>query len=168
MRKYFCYVFYNEQWEPYYVGKGNRRRYRDPHRVPVADDEHTQFFHFDTEWEAYECEVELISFWGRQCDGGVLLNVSHGGPGCPGVIPNASTRKKLSEARLRLPHNLEIVEKMNQARVRSISLVHTITGEVRFFASGRDAADALNMSQQSVAALRSGRRKTIFNWSINK
>ena len=164
MNDYFCYVYYDENWNAYYVGKGSRRREREAHSVPMPH--HIQIFSFDKEWLAYECEIELIKFWGRQLDGGVLMNVAFGGPGCPGVVPNEETRKRLSDARKALPQSKEIVEKMLQVRRRPISLTHTVTGEVRVFNSGREASDELHISQAGISHLRTGTRKTMYQWRL--
>ena len=98
IRNYYCYVYYNEDWVPYYVGKGCRNRKRVKRSIEVPANEYIQLFHFDEEWLAYECEVELINFWGRKQDGGVLGNVSLGGPGCPGVTPSDETKQKRSDS----------------------------------------------------------------------
>lgn len=95
--QYYCYVYYDENWQAYYVGKGQDRRRLQRHNVQIADDEHTQLFYFDKEWEAWECEIELISFYGRQLDGGTLQNVSTGGAsGTAGYKHPPETLKKLS------------------------------------------------------------------------
>ena len=95
---FLVYVYYSADWKPYYVGKGNKRRPSHPHskvKVTRADAEHTQLFYFAEEWEAFECEQQLINFWGRQCDGGCLLNQSLGGPGTPGHKHKPETIEKM-------------------------------------------------------------------------
>lgn len=97
--KYYCYVYYDENWQAYYVGKGVGGRMYCPKDHPeLPPKERIQRFSFAEEWQAYECEIELIAFWGRQCDGGCLLNKSTGGPGAPGAIRSAETRAKMSAA----------------------------------------------------------------------
>ena len=98
MKEYYTYIYYDTDWVAYYVGKGRRNRRRVKREIEVPPNERIQVFHFDEEWKAYECEIELISFYGRIQDGGTLSNVSTGGPGCPGVIPNEETRAKRSRA----------------------------------------------------------------------
>ena len=78
MRNYYCYVYYDSEWNAYYVGKGRKYRPRQRHCVPIPSNTHVQVFCFDAEWKAYECEIELIAFYGRECDGGTLMNVSLG------------------------------------------------------------------------------------------
>jgi len=97
--KYYCYVYYDENWQAYYVGKGVGRRMYTPHGHPeLPSKERIQRFDFEQEWQAWECEIELIAFWGRQCDGGCLLNKSIGGPGVSGVKRSDETRAKISAA----------------------------------------------------------------------
>ena len=81
MLDYYCYVYFNDKWEPYYVGKGTKKRHQASHSIPVPDLEHTQFFYFDSDWKACECEIELIALWGRKLDGGILDNITCGGRG---------------------------------------------------------------------------------------
>ena len=164
---YYAYIYYSEDWVAYYVGKGQRLRLRERHPVPIPDNQHIQIFHFTDEWEAYECEIQLISFWGRLTEGGTLMNVSTGGPGCPGVIPDDETRYRLSQSRKALPNNLEIVSKMLQARRRPIQLVNTITNECHEFPSGQAACETIGCCPASITNLRTGKRKVIKNWRIN-
>ena len=93
-----CYIYFDETWSPYYVGKGNKRRATNDkaHTVPVPS--FIQYFYFTKEWEAFECEVELISFYGRLQDGGVLMNRCVGGPGTPGFIMPEETKQKIGRA----------------------------------------------------------------------
>ena len=94
--KHYCYVYYDENWQATYVGKGAGQRFYAPRGFPIPPRERIQRFFFDEEWQAWECEIELIAFWRRQCDGGCLLNQATGGPGCPGVVPSQETRDKRS------------------------------------------------------------------------
>lgn len=96
--KFYCYVYYDENWSAYYVGKGVGGRMYTPNNHPdIPPRERRQRFKFDEEWQAWECEIELIAFWGRQCDGGTLLNKSTGGPGGnTGVKQSAETIAKRS------------------------------------------------------------------------
>ena len=76
----FVYI-YSNNGVPYYVGKGNRKRIFMKHGVLVPSSDNIQFFEFDSEQEAWDTEIQLIAFFGRQCDGGTLMNVSTGGAG---------------------------------------------------------------------------------------
>lgn len=82
---YYCYVYYDEDWSAYYVGKGRGKRLYKPEKHPsLPPRKRMQVFRFCHEWQAYECEIELIAFFGRKSDGGTLDNISTGGPGSPG------------------------------------------------------------------------------------
>ena len=110
--QYYCYVFYDEDWQATYVGKGQGGRvYKAQDHPEVPPKERIQLFHFEQEWAAYECEIELIAFWGRRCDGGCLFNRSTGGKsGSRGIDRKGkkhnwygkkhteATRRKMSQA----------------------------------------------------------------------
>lgn len=98
MNNYYTYIYFDADWVPYYVGKGRHNRKRVKEQLEVPPNERIQVFYFVEEWEAFECEIELISFFGRTIDGGTLQNVATGGPGCPGVIPSDETRAKRSRS----------------------------------------------------------------------
>ena len=99
---YSVYVYYSDDWSPYYVGKGQRNGKRainrQRHTVPVPATDHIQHFYFDEEWLAFECEQQLINFWGRQSDGGCLLNQALGGPGTPGYKHRPETIEKIRQS----------------------------------------------------------------------
>jgi len=79
--KYYTYIYYYEDGTAYYVGKGvgNRCLERRRHSVPIPEKQFIQKFHFDTEVEAWDTEIQLIALYGRQQDGGSLMNLSTGG-----------------------------------------------------------------------------------------
>ena len=83
---YFVYVYNTDDGVPYYVGKGCKTRHinRRRHTVQLPTKENIQIFHCDTEQEAYDLEIFLIEFFVRKLDGGILDNLSLGGPGCKG------------------------------------------------------------------------------------
>lgn len=56
-----------------------------------------QVFRFEYEWQAHECEIELIAFWKRKIDGGLLDNISYGGPGCRGFKHSKKHKQRMSE-----------------------------------------------------------------------
>ena len=84
----YCYVYNDENGQAYYVGKGQGRRRYQRHNVEIPPEEQVQIFEFEEDWQAWECEIELIAFWGRKCDGGTLLNVSTGGAGGTSGVPS--------------------------------------------------------------------------------
>ena len=121
MDKYICYVYYNEDWEPYYVGKGSRkRRVYTRHTVDIPAEEYIQIFYFEYEWEAFECEMELISFWKRKCDGGCLLNKTLGGPGTTGLKHKESSKVKIGKSGLGKKRSNQTRERMREARKNQV------------------------------------------------
>jgi len=155
MNNYYTYVFYDENWNPYYVGKGcyYRKSDRRKREIPIADTQHTQLFEFIEEWEAFECERELINLWGRRMDGGLLMNISLGGPGTPGV-PNAASALIASQAAIMVTR-------------KPVSLKNIATNEVRSFSSIRDACRELGLSVGCVSKLSRCERKTHKGWKLN-
>ena len=100
---YSIYIYYDPNWLPYYVGKGGalfhrRATNKQAHNVPVPNREYIQAFDFDSQLEAFECEIDLIHFFGRRCDGGLLMNQALGGPGKPGVKCSPETIAKMRRA----------------------------------------------------------------------
>ena len=154
MSNYYCYIYYDQDWNAYYVGKGSfyRKSDRRKRTIPVADAQHTQVFEFIYEWEAFECERELISFWGRQVDGGSLMNISLGGPGTPGV-PNA--------------HNALVASQVAATVNRvPITLVNIETNETRTFSGVRVAARELGLNSGCLSQVRIGNRQTHKGWKV--
>ena len=138
--KYICYVYYDEDWKPYYVGKGAEfTRIYTGHGVRIAGKERTQVFHFANEWEAFECERELIAFWGRECDGGCLQNKSVGGGNGPigwRRVMTEEHKRKIGDAhRGKKQSN----EHMTALKRKTLTLRNVNTNEVRTFASHREA-----------------------------
>ena len=98
-KRYYVYVYYNELGVAYYVGKGQRYRWYEPRQIPVPDKERIQRFFFANEQESWDTEIQLISFFGRSCDGGTLLNKAAGGPGPAGVKHSDEVRERMAIAR---------------------------------------------------------------------
>lgn len=167
MLDYYCYVYYNSDWIAYYVGKGSNRRadYRnDDIIVPPSD--YIQRFFFATEWQAYECEAELVSFWGRQLDGGSLINQTFGGAGARGFRCSPEQSLKRSKIRKSLPQLPAIIEKCNQATRTPITLIHIETGIQKSFISVQEAARELNLNASHVSGVRHGKRKSHKGWIV--
>jgi len=99
---FYTYVYLRESGEAYYVGKGLGARAYKGHCIPRPEDrELIQMFYFDTQEECWDTEIQLIEFFGRECDGGTLMNKSTGGPGgYTGVSPSEETRAKLSNGQI--------------------------------------------------------------------
>lgn len=168
MKSYYTYVYYDADWVAYYVGKGQklRRHYRQD-RIPVADKKHTQVFKFATEWEAFECERELISFWGRQLSGGLLMNICSGGAGAPGRPYNKAAHEKTAVAKRGKPMPAECVRQLIERNSIPLSLENINTGEILSFSSATEASRQLNISASSARYLRTGYFKTCKGWKLN-
>ena len=123
MREYYCYVYYDEHWQPYYVGKGCLERHRASRKISVPDLKHTQFFYFENEWQAIECEIELIALWGRKYDGGILENITLGGLGQLGCTGDLSPRGFLGKS-----HSNVVRNRLRTERTGTGNPMHGMTG----------------------------------------
>ena len=142
--KYICYVYYDEDWKPYYVGKGSEfTRIYTGHGVRIAGKERTQVFHFANEWEAFECERELIAFWGRECDGGCLQNKSTGGG-------NGPIGCKLEFGANTLERLRKLCASHSEAKRKPITVRCINSGEIRAFKSQREMERELNISRRNL------------------
>lgn len=83
MIQYYTYVYYDNEWFPYYVGKGSGSRFRDDHgSIVIPSRDHILIQYRDSESLAFEAEKILITLFGRQdIKTGVLLNQDEGGRG---------------------------------------------------------------------------------------
>ncbi len=96
--EYYVYTYFYEDGTAYYVGKGNRKRIFMRHDVPVPEQCLIQYFPFETEVEAWDTEIQLIALYGRQQDGGTLMNLSTGGAsGTAGVMLTPAQCKQRSD-----------------------------------------------------------------------
>jgi len=102
MNNFYVYVHYrNDTLKPFYVGKGKGKRYKTKHNrnsywknivnkvgfTPMIVE------NFITEEKSFELEKYYIQHFGRNN----LCNMTDGGEGSSGCIPNEKTRKKFSE-----------------------------------------------------------------------
>jgi hypothetical protein len=86
--RFYVYAYLrSNRYTPFYIGKGcGKRCYsgkgkncnppKDKSRIIIIKDNLL-------EEDAFDLEEKLISFWGRKCDGGILLNISPGGSAPP-------------------------------------------------------------------------------------
>lgn len=170
MRNYYCYIYHDEQWRPYYVGKGQGRRQFRLRGVKTPKKEYIQTFYFDSEWEAFECEIELIAFWGRKCDGGMLLNMTTGGAGAPGLIDSEETRMKKSQSHIGMKHppivEARRIEKIRKAINKPVTLINP-QGVSITFASRATACRTLGWSSSSLYRLLKREFKQLKGWRIS-
>lgn len=96
--EYFVYIYNSPEGVAYYVGEGQKGRYFCGHNVPVPrNHEQVQIFKCDSKDECVAIESELIAFFGRQIDGGTLMNLATG-PGGTGTVRTKEYREKMSKA----------------------------------------------------------------------
>lgn len=96
--QFYTYVWYDQDWIPYYVGKGVGCRSRKRRGIPHPEEGHVVLKYFDLEQDSFEHEKALIAFWGRREyeNEGLLMNQTLGGPGSTGLKHSDATRAKMS------------------------------------------------------------------------
>lgn len=88
MNKFYVYAYLREdRYSPFYIGKGCGKRcyYKSGKNCKPPKDKSRIIIIKNNllEDDAFELEKVLINFWGRKCDGGILLNISPGGSAPP-------------------------------------------------------------------------------------
>jgi hypothetical protein len=111
MNDYVLYYYLRENLSsPYYVGYGKPRRVGARHSrrngaelLPPRERRWIVKSNLSKE-DAVQLEIKHIALWGRECDGGVLLNLNLGGEGKPGgqKTKGFSGRNHTEETRKRL------------------------------------------------------------------
>lgn len=119
--QYYTYLLKRPNGIPFYVGKGNCKGFRiETHtkeallntginkhkeniiRKILEDGNQVDYeivIFTSNEEDAFDKEIELISFYGRKDNvSGVLANLTDGGEGCCGQIMSSESRKKISKA----------------------------------------------------------------------
>jgi hypothetical protein len=104
---------------PYYVGKGKgRRAYEKSRLVPIPKDKNNIVFVLNnlTEEQAFQNEIDFISWYGRVDSGnGILRNLTDGGDGPSGAIRSEETKRKISEANKGKTNSEEHIRKVSEA-----------------------------------------------------
>jgi hypothetical protein len=103
MDNFVVYAYCRENGTFYYIGKGRPRRPYGKRREgikPPKDRDRILILHSGlTEQTAFDYEEKLILFYGRKDLGtGLLRNMTNGGEGVSGWIPDEEWRKKKSES----------------------------------------------------------------------
>lgn len=133
-KKYYVYILEIEgTGEIFYVGKGSGKRSKS-HRTIAKDKKKNHYpvyckinfllkngsdfrdriiARFDTEEEAYNKEVELISIIGKDN----LTNVTNGGDGSSFKKHTEESKKKTGDANRGRKHSVETIEKMRLAHL---------------------------------------------------
>ena len=106
---FYTYLYLRENGTPYYVGKGTHHRVFMSHRrIPTPPKERIICTPHPSETEAFEAEIFLISYFGREDLGeGALLNLTDGGDGASGFHHSTTTRRKIGEASRKRPRSAE-------------------------------------------------------------
>lgn len=114
---FYVYAYLRQDdFTPYYIGKGTKLRAWQKHNVIVPTDRNRIVIVADnlTEVGAFALERRLIQWYGRKDIGtGILRNLTEGGEGSSGrkYIQPQSTRDKVSAALTGKPKSLEHVAK---------------------------------------------------------
>ena len=126
MRKFLVYAFCRADGTFYYIGKGTKKRPYSKRAIgikPPADKSRVLILHEQLdEATAFEYERNLIAFYGRKDKNeGLLRNMTDGGEGVAGWIPDENWRHKKSESMkgegnpfYGKQHPLEILEQIGQ------------------------------------------------------
>ena len=79
---FYTYMWLREDGSPYYVGKGTWKR---AHRKGAPSEDRIIMQEWPCEEDAFTAEKLLIAVYGRESDGGVLINRTDGGEGPTGL-----------------------------------------------------------------------------------
>lgn len=118
--RFYVYRYNRVDGTPYYVGKGTRSRAYSQHNhmVKIPSKDRIEIIAKDlTADEADTQEIALIKKYGRKDLGtGCLCNLTNGGNGIQGHSP--TTREKMSEARLGVARPVQVMAKVQEAKLR--------------------------------------------------
>ena len=99
MKIFYTYLYLRDNGTPYYVGKGDKYRPFEKHRLPVPPKERILIQDFPSEADAFAAEIFLIAYYGRKDLGtGCLRNLTDGGEGPAGMRHSEEARRKMGEA----------------------------------------------------------------------
>jgi len=123
---YYVYVMFRPNGVPCYVGKGKGKRWLSMHRAYNPHLTHiiksnggkipsVKIRENLTEQEAHETEMLFIRLLGRDKEGGILVNLTDGGEGQSGWVPNQETREKIRKANTGKSASTETKQKMSIA-----------------------------------------------------
>jgi hypothetical protein len=111
---FYTYLWLREDGTPFYVGKGksDRAYTQQGHKFKVPPDERIVIHPAESEYDAFETEIDLIWYYGRKdLSLGCLRNFTNGGDGPSGAVRSAYTKQKLREANLGKPQTEETKRK---------------------------------------------------------
>lgn len=106
--------FLDNEPQPFYIGKGQGNRMYEHLGLdgcnPYKDNIIRKLMRLEleiiceklienlTEEEAFEKEIELITFYGKYNNGGLLANLTDGGNGISGMVHSEKTKQKMSKS----------------------------------------------------------------------
>jgi hypothetical protein len=123
MRQFYVYIYMGADGVPYYVGKGQGKRFMRWHSyVDVPPDWNNIWMIRDlTEKKAYDIEIALIAGIGRKCTNeGPLENLAPGGPSSKsGWYHSEETKRKIAGAFIGVPKTEEHKAKMRKPKSKT-------------------------------------------------
>jgi hypothetical protein len=166
--------------EPFYIGIGSdfsyKRAYsknpRSKHWKSIVNktDYKVQILFDDLSWqEVCEKEKEFIELYKRNCDGGILCNVTLGGEGAYGRILSKETKEKISKSISGIKHGMynkthseKAIEKIKERASKKV--IDTKTNEI--FNSIKEAAIKNNIRPNTLTRKLTGIRKNNTNFKL--
>jgi hypothetical protein len=76
--EFYVYQYLTENNTPYYIGKGSKNRINESHLpwITIPEPKYRNIINSNlSEKDAFDLELELIKFYGRKIDGGILENI---------------------------------------------------------------------------------------------
>lgn len=190
MKKYYTYINKLPNGTPFYVGVGtyypNGDCYKNRHHRAFIHNKRSKswkekasngfhsdiVFRSDLRDDCFNKEIELIERYGRECDGGCLVNGAKGGISNSGYEWTEEQKKAHSNKFSGSNHNFygtkrpEVGKKIQATLREKYSrephkcgklVLNTETGV--FYFSARDAAESVPMSMSTLGKYLSGNRK---------
>ena len=139
-KRFYVYAYLrSNRYTPYYIGKGcGKRCYNGKGKncIPPKDKSRIIIIKDNLlEEDAFDIEEKLINFWGRKCDGGILLNISPGGSAPP-----------VGDGNNLLPYNKK--RKLTGSKIHPAKPI-TINGVT--YHSIKQASEILNIKQATLS-----------------
>jgi hypothetical protein len=144
--KFYVYAYLREDGSPYYIGKGQGKRFIGKHTVIIPNDIRKIVFVETclTEIGALALERRLIQWYGRKDTGsGILRNLTDGGEGLVGL--SNSTREKM--VRSAKAYHKAIYD--DWERSENLTDEEKLRESIEFWASSKPAAIMSGMSKKA-------------------